>query len=332
MQYKSDPLISVIVPVYKVEEYLDECVQSLVNQTYSNLEIILVDDGSPDKCPQMCDEWGKKDSRIRVIHKPNGGLSSARNVGLDVAQGDYISFIDSDDYVDSLMYERLYEGINKYPNVGICTIKFLRLSDGCVEPYNKMWDHKNEVLVKSADFGVFTILQKSCHASTNKLYRSYLLKEVRFRVGKTNEDTLFMFDLADVIKKNLVDMLELPYYAYYYRMHEGSICNSSTTPLEISYIDNLTQIYNESSDDRIRNAVLHMKKRSIFFFCASLAQPDRKNLYNLYFENYRSKLKNVFYSDIKEPEYDSPNLKYVFAMLKHAPFLYRLLCRIRNSN
>ena len=79
-------LISIIVPVYKVEAYLDECVQSLVDQTYANLEIILVDDGSPDRCPQMCDEWGRRDSRIKVIHKPNGGLSSARNAGLDVAR------------------------------------------------------------------------------------------------------------------------------------------------------------------------------------------------------------------------------------------------------
>lgn len=96
----NDPLISVIVPVYKVEKYLDECVESIVNQTYRNLEIILVDDGSPDNCPQMCDDWAKRDARIRVIHKENGGLSSARNAGLDVCTGEYISFIDSDDWLE----------------------------------------------------------------------------------------------------------------------------------------------------------------------------------------------------------------------------------------
>ena len=84
----NEPLISVIVPVYKVEKYLDECVESIVNQTYRNLEIILVDDGSPDNCPQICDDWAKKDERIRVIHKENGGLSSARNAGLDVCKGE----------------------------------------------------------------------------------------------------------------------------------------------------------------------------------------------------------------------------------------------------
>lgn len=86
-------LISVIIPVYKVEKYLDKCIQSVINQTYSNLEIILVDDGSPDNCPQLCDDWANKDERIKVIHKKNGGLSDARNAGLDIATGEYIAFV-----------------------------------------------------------------------------------------------------------------------------------------------------------------------------------------------------------------------------------------------
>ena len=92
-------LISVVLPVYHTERYLDRCVTSVVNQTYSNLEIILVDDGSPDRCPQMCDEWAKKDSRIRVVHKQNAGLGMARNSGIEAATGEYICFFDSDDYV-----------------------------------------------------------------------------------------------------------------------------------------------------------------------------------------------------------------------------------------
>ena len=94
---QEQPLISVIVPVYKVEAYLDPCVESIINQTYRNLEIILVDDGSPDRCPEMCDAWAAKDSRIKVVHKKNGGASDARNVGLDVFLGDYVTFMDSDD-------------------------------------------------------------------------------------------------------------------------------------------------------------------------------------------------------------------------------------------
>ena len=99
------PLISVIVPIYHVEQYLTRCVESLVNQTYSNFEIILVDDGSPDNCPKMCDDWAKKNSRIKVIHKENGGLSDARNAGMQIANGDVISFIDSDDWIDPKFFE-----------------------------------------------------------------------------------------------------------------------------------------------------------------------------------------------------------------------------------
>ncbi len=98
------PLISVIVPVYKVEDYLPRCVQSLLAQTYPNLEIYLVDDGSPDRCGILCDEFAAADSRIRVIHKENGGLSSARNAGIDVAQGEYLGFVDSDDWVEPDFY------------------------------------------------------------------------------------------------------------------------------------------------------------------------------------------------------------------------------------
>ena len=93
-------LVSVIIPIYGVEQYLDRCVRSVVNQSYAHLEIILVDDGSTDRCPAMCDAWANKDSRIQVIHKPNGGLSSARNAGLDMATGEFIAFVDSDDYVE----------------------------------------------------------------------------------------------------------------------------------------------------------------------------------------------------------------------------------------
>ncbi|HEY8803664.1 MAG TPA: glycosyltransferase, partial [Clostridium sp.] len=103
-----NPLISIIVPIYKVEVYIRNCVDSILNQTYKNLEIILVDDGSPDNCGNICEEYSSKDKRIKVIHKKNGGLSSARNAGLDIASGEYIGFIDSDDWIEGDMYESLY--------------------------------------------------------------------------------------------------------------------------------------------------------------------------------------------------------------------------------
>ena len=230
----SIPLITVVVPVYKVEQYLDECVQSLVNQTYRNLEIILVDDGSPDNCPAMCDGWAKKDGRIRVIHKENGGLSSARNVGIDNARGEYISFVDSDDFLDSHMYERLYEGITRASNIGISGVKFLSYKSGKSEIYNKHWDTKEDVLIKAADFGILTLTQKICHAATNKLYRIEIFAHLRFREGIVNEDVLFSHDLAKVIEDLKLDMWDLNYYGYYFRMRPDSICHSAV-PIIIPY-------------------------------------------------------------------------------------------------
>ena len=113
-------LISVIVPVYKVEQYLDRCINSLVSQTYQNLEIILVDDGSPDRCPEICDEWAQKDGRIRVIHKPNGGVSSARNAGLEQARGEWVFFVDSDDFLPETALEGLMERQKEYGADLVC--------------------------------------------------------------------------------------------------------------------------------------------------------------------------------------------------------------------
>ena len=106
-------LISVVIPVFKVEKYLTRCLKSVINQTYQNLEIIIVDDGSPDNCPQICDEYKKKDKRIKVIHKINEGLSAARNDGIKIASGNYITFIDSDDFISKFFIEELYSNIKK---------------------------------------------------------------------------------------------------------------------------------------------------------------------------------------------------------------------------
>ena len=116
-----EPLISVIVPVYKVESYLDKCISSIANQTYTNMEIILVDDGSPDNCPAMCDAWAERDSRIRVIHQKNQGGGAARNAGLDFASGSLIAFVDSDDYIAPDMYAHLYELLKSGADIAECS-------------------------------------------------------------------------------------------------------------------------------------------------------------------------------------------------------------------
>ena len=121
-------MISVIIPVYKVEKYLDKCIESVVGQTYSDLEIILVDDGSPDGCPAMCDAWAEKDGRIKVIHKPNGGLSSARNAGLVKASGEYVFFLDSDDTISANCIELLADAV-RHDNSDICIANVARIDE-----------------------------------------------------------------------------------------------------------------------------------------------------------------------------------------------------------
>ena len=128
------PLISVIVPIYKVEKYLTICVDSLLRQSYGNLEIILVDDGSPDECPAICDQYQNKDNRIKVIHKKNGGLSDARNAGLDIAQGEYVAFVDSDDFIDEDYICKLYDALQQNrASIAVCGIQIIDESNKVTE-------------------------------------------------------------------------------------------------------------------------------------------------------------------------------------------------------
>ena len=177
--------ISIIVPVYKVEKYLDRCVESIVNQTYKNLEIILVDDGSPDNCPQMCDKWAKKDSRIKVIHKQNGGVSSARNIGLDNATGEYIQFADSDDYLELNACELLINNM-KETNADWVIANFNRIGSKF---------HQTEIIEKVMDnnFNTFKYMyEKRINGGIwNKLYLKSLIKFKFNENQKISEDFIF---------------------------------------------------------------------------------------------------------------------------------------------
>lgn len=215
--------VSVIVPVYKVEKYLDRCVESIVNQTYENLEIILVDDGSTDNCPAMCDKWAEKDNRIKVIHKENGGLADARNAGLNVAQGAYIGFIDSDDYIDLDMYECLihYAVANNadisgcfYRKIGKDFVNELG-SDYSVKVFN-CEEYLCEYYSKN-------VLYFSC---CNKIYKRELIGATRFSPeAGLCEDGCFNYETSK--KANTIVMINKPMYNYILR--ETSLTNSKKT-------------------------------------------------------------------------------------------------------
>lgn len=182
------PLISVIIPVYGVEKYLNRCVESVVRQTYSNLEIILVDDGSPDKCPQMCDEWAHKDPRIRTVHRENGGLSCARNTGLSIASGDFIGFIDSDDWIALDMYAHLYGLIEQY-HADLSQCNYMHAYSKKDLPKSKSWEEKNiEHRDNILEYYMTTTTTTGSYSVCRCLIKSVIAKKYRFREGKINED------------------------------------------------------------------------------------------------------------------------------------------------
>ena len=221
---KERPLISVIVPIYQVEKYLEQCLDSILNQTYRQLEIILVDDGSPDHCGEICDRYANQDARIKVIHQPNAGLSAARNAGMDIATGEYISFIDSDDYIDSHFYEKMEQGFQDYPEAPIITCLAYQNEEGYITPYT----HKNTnqpEFHSTLTFCEDCILGKMSVVVWNKLFRSELMKDIRFREGRIFEDSLFMHDLYPILKQYPGDVVVIPHYLYYYRIRQGSICH-----------------------------------------------------------------------------------------------------------
>ena len=196
-----EPIISVVVPIYNVEPYLSTCIESIVNQTYNNLEIILVDDGSPDNCPQICDQWAGKDKRIVVIHKKNGGLSDARNAGINIAKGQYISFIDSDDYIEPTLYEKMLQAIINTGAEIACCGRYVIDNDKQVLRTCHVMNGINKFDVESA---LREMLYANCieEAAWDKLYKIDLFDNIRYPVGEINEDIVTTPLLFDKCSKN----------------------------------------------------------------------------------------------------------------------------------
>lgn len=217
--------VSVIVPIYKVEKYLGECIRSLIQQTYRNLEIILVDDGSPDSCGEMCDQFAKLDSRIKVIHKENGGLSDARNVGICAATGDYIGFVDSDDYVDSRFYEYLLSLVKKY-DADIAECYSIMFRDG-EEPSGTIIDGTKVFMprewITETNLGQFL----SCVA-WNKIYKRELFNGITYPLGVHYEDEATTYRVVYKATRIVRGESRL----YFYRQRENSITGIERNILE----------------------------------------------------------------------------------------------------
>ena len=239
-----NPLISVVVPAYKVEEYIEKCLDSILNQTYKNLEIILVDDGSPDNCPKICDEYAKKDDRIKVIHKQNGGLSDARNRGIKEATGEYIAFVDSDDYLESEMYEYLYNLLIKYnADISICGYR--------------TFDENSSMNVATKEETCFNTIEALKALSEdievknfawNKLYKRSLFVDnnIEFPKGKIMEDIATTYKLFE--KSKIIVAGEKCYYNYLIRT--SGIIGSRSTRLFVSHIEHVLDRYEHFKEDK----------------------------------------------------------------------------------
>lgn len=255
-----DPLLSVIVPVYNVEDYLSKCIDSLIVQTLKDIEIILVNDGSIDKSGDICDKYRLKDNRIKVIHKENGGLSDARNVGIDIARGKYISFIDSDDWIEPKMFEILYSLAIKN-EADIVQGDYIKVYDE-----NVIVNNISERITKYNSEQILNELYGPNYIKTvivwNKIYKRELFNEIRFPKGKLCEDEFTTYKILH--NANLIIDTNIP--MYYYRQREGSIMNSN---FNIRRLDGLEAL-KERKEYFIRNKLTELSCKAEAQLCRTM--------------------------------------------------------------
>lgn len=224
----TQPLISVIVPIYKVEEYLNQCIDSIASQNYHNLEIILVDDGSPDNCPKICDEWADNDSRIKVLHIQNGGAGRARNIGLSNAQGEWVAFVDGDDYIHSDMIRHLYELIDGADLSECCIVNtFSDIASFSEEDEDVVMCNAEEALDYLIDDSIFR------QTPPNKLYKKEIIKNIPFPEGNLIDDEFWTYKVLGECK--LLRHSSLKMYAY--RQQPGSVMHKKYSILRLQALD-----------------------------------------------------------------------------------------------
>ena len=245
--------VSIIIPIYKVEKYIRKCIDSVLKQTYNNIEIILVDDGSPDNCPSICDEYAKKDNRIKIIHKKNGGLSDARNYGLDIATGNWITFIDSDDYVTEDYVETLLNLSEINYDIGVILPQYVY--EGKINKKNQEKKSKS-IILKSVDALEMMLYQKEFDTSAwGKIYKKELFENVRFPKGKLYEDISTIY-ITFLKSKNVV------YYnkkKYMYLQRKDSIMGQKFKVKDMDYITQAEKMLNDIkkiSNENLTNSAI----------------------------------------------------------------------------
>lgn len=315
-----DKLVSVIVPIYKVEQYMDNCVSSLINQNYKNLEIILVDDGSPDNCPKKCDSWCSKDNRIKVIHKENEGLSCARNSGLDVATGDYIAFVDSDDWIEPDMYQKFVDILNT-ENVDFVAGRILTYDDNTSMqiPFMEGKDYLNikfDTILDRNSYLKAILSKKLESASWNKLFRRSAIGDIRFKRNRYFEDYLFMYNIASRMKS----MCYLDSVCYNYRIRSNSICSSGLHlgDWEQNFLEIEQDLISHNEPQFIKHLNLY-KVRHYQDLCKIFVADSKR------FAEYRKKMLNVRLFFLKLPR--RLFIKYILIWISNKWLINKILLK-----
>ncbi len=294
---KKNHLVSVIVPIYMVQDYLEKCVQSIRNQTYSNLEIILVDDGSKDACGKICDRISEEDSRVVVIHKQNGGLSDARNAGIEIAKGDYFVFIDSDDYIHPQMIELLMKPIEENrADVSVCN--FIDVDDKDAIEFSEITNPAIKILSSHEDKTEYYLCERFVRFTVawNKAYPRKFFDDIRYPKGKIHEDEFTTYKLLDKAEK--VAYIDEPLYYYVQRgssiMGEGF---NEKSLYRLEAMDERIRIYAARGDYDWAEKV-HFLYRLMYVQYAGQIIKDKEYDYSIlrpYFRIYRElTFKNVF--------------------------------------
>lgn len=315
-------IISVIIPVYNIETYLVSCLDSVLNQTYKELEVILVDDGSTDSSGNICDEYAQKDSRVIVFHKQNGGVSSARNLGIIKATGEYVSFIDGDDIIAPEMYELLYKNMKSYSaDISSCGIA-QRQIDGNLTTFAdsslKVFD-KHELIKGFFDNA---IIKETMYGPCHKLFKTHFLKQYTFNENYAiGEDLLFMFECIENSSKIVLDNRPM----YFYLKRPGSATTSLFSEKRLHYIF-VADILLKRCEENYPFAYISALKWSYVHKLTILRKLNRyRSIRKKYIDFYNKNILFIRENQNKVWSYLSLRRKFDFYLLKYVPFIYKYI-------
>lgn len=316
--------ISIIVPVYKVEKYLNKCVDSLICQTYQNLEIILVDDGSPDNCPKICDEYAKKDSRVKVVHKENGGLSDARNAGMKEITGEYVSFIDSDDYVSIDFFESLFNVMNKTQS-DIVECSVLKVYEGRENDRSETNSNTEEVKVFNTEDALKNLILDVLFRQHvwNKLYKASVVKDILFEKGKLNEDEFWTYQVFGNAKK----VARYEKSMYFYLQRQGSIMANGYS---LKRLDGLEAKFNRQKYiDKKFPSVSQCAKINFYGSCIFSGQATLKYMKNPEKKQAMKIIKRYAFSSVLSKDDINNSNENMHFWFKLSKISFWLCCKIR---